>query len=64
MITFKLFLLTLGRERKKYSNFFPPTSRKLRKPAGARKQGFTSGGKKIYRGETFAVFFQQTDCGF
>ena len=52
MITFKQFLLTLGRERKKSSNFFLPTSRKFGKPAGTRKQGSASGGKKQNRGET------------
>ena len=51
MITFKQFLLTLGRERKKSSNFFLPTSRKFGKPAGTRKQGSASGGKKQNRGE-------------
>jgi len=51
MITFKQFLLTLGREKKKSSNVFLPTSQKSGKPAGGRKQGSASGGKKQNRGE-------------
>ena len=51
MITFKQFLLTLGRERKKSSNFFLPTSRNCEKPAGTRKKGSTIGGKKQNHGE-------------
>jgi len=51
MITFKQLPITLARERKNSSNFFLPTSRNFGKPAGTRKKGSTSGGKKQNRGE-------------
>ena len=56
MMFFKLFLLKLGRERKKSSSVFPPTFQKLKKPAVARKKGLISGGRKSRCGEAFVVF--------
>ena len=55
-ISFKLFLLKTGLEKKKSLSAFPPTFQKLQKPDVARKKGLKSGGRKSHGGEAFVVF--------